>query len=381
MARVGARPVAALVVCVSLTACMERVPSAVRIGVAQPLSGPQAARGQDVVNGVKLAVADLNASGFKIDGKAVTFEVVAVDDKADKTAAVGAARELVEQKVAAVIGHLSSDITEVAIPVYKEAGIPQLFTSTAKNLTGLTEGNGFRILANDELQAQAIAAYVADTYRPTRVALIHEDTAFGRPMSQDVAQAFTKRALSLAVNDAVDPKITQFDAFVAKLKSAPPQVMIAVLRENQLLPLFDQLKAAGLTDLVVIASNSAKTSKVAKASHPFKALLATSSALEASEFSTPGKDFLARFRKEYKADPVWAAHYGYDATYVLAAAMKAAGSVKGSAVRAKLGSIDAHAPVTSSLRFRPDGERKFGVISVYQQREGAWLPLVRSDIW
>ena len=64
-------------VCVAwlLSACGPRIPATVMIGVAQPLSGPSAARGQDIVNGAKLAAADLNAAGFKVAGKVVQIEI------------------------------------------------------------------------------------------------------------------------------------------------------------------------------------------------------------------------------------------------------------------------------------------------------------------
>ena len=95
-----------------LAACGPRIPETITIGVAQPLSGPSAARGQDLVNGAKLAAADLNASHYKIAGKQVRIEIVAMDDKADKEEAKKVAQALVDRKVTAVIGHLSSDVTE-----------------------------------------------------------------------------------------------------------------------------------------------------------------------------------------------------------------------------------------------------------------------------
>ena len=72
---------ACLLALAALAGC-DNTPSVVRIGVAQPMSGPLAALGQDMHNGVKLAVDELNKGGFKIKGKPVTLEIVAVDDRA-----------------------------------------------------------------------------------------------------------------------------------------------------------------------------------------------------------------------------------------------------------------------------------------------------------
>ena len=364
----------------ALSACGPRIPETLTIAVAQPLSGPSAARGQDLLNGAKLAIDEINKTGFKIAGKPVTLELVSADDKADPVEAKKAAESLVERKVFAVLGHLSSDVTEVTIPIYKQGDVIQVFTSSASELTKQGEGNTFRLVANDELQAKAVVGYLSDTLRAKKVAIIHEDTAFGNPMRRDIAAALKKVGASLEAEQAVSNKVTDFAAFVAKLKAAPPDVLVAVLRDPQLIPLGQQLREAGLSDLKVIGTNSAKTTKLVKAPADIKTLYLTSSALEPGEF-TGGSAFTQKFRAEFKSDPVWGAHYAYDAIYVLAHTLRSVGSADKAAVRAKLHTIDAMAPVTSTMRFNAAGEQLYGAITVYERRDGAWVPLVRSDQW
>ncbi len=114
---------AAMLLGMLLAACGPRIPDTIKIGVAQPLSGPSAARGLDLVNGAKLAAADLNAANYKVDGKVLRIEIVAVDDKANAEEAKKVAQALVDQKVVAVIGHLSSDVTEATIPIYRDGNV------------------------------------------------------------------------------------------------------------------------------------------------------------------------------------------------------------------------------------------------------------------
>jgi branched-chain amino acid transport system substrate-binding protein len=363
-----------------LTACGPNIPSTIKIGVAQPLSGPSAARGKDLVDGVKLAVGEINESGFTIGGKPVKFEIVVMDDKADKETAKSVAKSLVDQKVVAVIGHLNSDITEATIPIYKQGNVPQLFTSSADELTRLGEGNAFRLVASDALQAKAVASYVDEALKAANAATIYEDTAFGRPMNKDVSDALAKRNKPVTSSTMVKGDVTDFGGFIAKLKAAPPAVLVAVLRDNQLLPLFDQMTAAGLVNIPVIATSVARTDKLAQAKIGINSLFVTSGALEASEFAA-GPQFLKKFRATYKAEPVWAAHYAYDATYVLADMLRRAGSIEPDALRAKLRTNDGAAPVTSSMRFTESGEQAYGAIAVYRLRGGRWDLLMRSDRW
>ncbi len=363
-----------------LTACGPKIPDTLTIAVAQPLSGPQAGRGKDLLDGAKLAVDEINKAGLRIAGKTVTLELVSVDDKADADTAKKVAQDLVDQKVFAVLGHLSSEITAQTIPIYKQGDVVQLFTSSAAELTQLGDGNTFRLVANDAMQAKAVASYAAETLRAKSVAMIHENSAYGNPMKSDVAAELSKAKKSLAVAESVDLKTTDFAAFIGKLKAAPPDVMIAALRDHQLLPLLAQMKAAGLSELPVIATSTGKTSKVAKAPADVSKLYSTISSAEPREF-TAGADFLAKFRTAYKADPVWAAHYAYDAIYVLAHTLRVNGNTDKETLRARLRTIDALAPVTGTMRFNASGEQLYGAITVYERRDGIWSPLLRSDQW
>lgn len=70
-------------------------PVEVVIGLSAPLSGPAAEYGQDVLNGVDMAVNDINeAGGITIDGQNYVFRVIYLDDAADPTMAVTNARRL-----------------------------------------------------------------------------------------------------------------------------------------------------------------------------------------------------------------------------------------------------------------------------------------------
>ncbi|MRR15994.1 MAG: hypothetical protein EG826_06015, partial [Deltaproteobacteria bacterium] len=59
------------------------------IGYTGPLSGPAAEYGQDIFNGVDMAVKELNAGGgITVQGKKYTFKVEKLDDRIDPTQAV-----------------------------------------------------------------------------------------------------------------------------------------------------------------------------------------------------------------------------------------------------------------------------------------------------
>jgi len=363
-----------------LAGCGSDIPDTIKIGVGTTLSGPSANRGTDILNGVKLAVAELDRQGYKVDGKAVKFEIVQIDDKGTADGAKAAAQQLIDQGVAVVFGHLASDVTLAAVPVYQAKGLPLVTTSSAKEITTQGGGNVFRLVASDAAQARALANYGNNAAPGTRAAVINEDSVYGRGVLDDLVAAASGAKLDLVVRDKVDPKSRDFVAIAQKLKADKVSLLFAVLREPQLLALADALKAAGHTDLTVVLSNPAKTDKVAAADLPFKATYVVSSALDVRDFPQ-GTKFLAEFRKAYNSDPVWAAHYAYDGMFTVADAIRRAKSVKSEDLIKTLKSIDPVTWVTQTMRFGPDGEQTNAAIGVYQATRGAWVLKMSSAVW
>lgn len=140
---------ASLVALASLNACSPSVPDVIKIGVAQSLSGSIAALGQDLLNGVTLAVEEINQQGFKVAGKPVKLEIVAVDDKADPATGKLVAQQLVNAGVVAVIGNLNSGVGIEAAPVYAAANVAQIAISTNPKFTALGFPTTLRMVAND----------------------------------------------------------------------------------------------------------------------------------------------------------------------------------------------------------------------------------------
>ena len=124
----------------------------VKIGHVAATSGPSAHLGKDDENGAKMAVEDLNAQGFKINGKPVKFVLLPEDDAADPKQGTAAAQKLVDAKVNGVIGHQNSGTTIPASKIYNDAGIPQISASaTSPVYTHQGYNTAFRVVANDNM--------------------------------------------------------------------------------------------------------------------------------------------------------------------------------------------------------------------------------------
>src|SRR5258706_3165595 len=95
----------------------------IRIAVVGPLTGPQAAFGEQMRRGSEMAVADLNSKGGVL-GQKLILEVG--DDACDPKQAVAVANQMVNRKVVFVAGHFCSSTSIPASDVYNEEGVLQI---------------------------------------------------------------------------------------------------------------------------------------------------------------------------------------------------------------------------------------------------------------
>jgi branched-chain amino acid transport system substrate-binding protein len=356
------------------------VPSTVKIGVAQPLSGPLAALGGDLLNGVKLAVDELNKQGYKIAGKSVTLEVVAMDDKANPEEGKKVAQQLVDAGIVAVVGHLNSGVSIPAAPIYAEKGIAQLAISTNPKFTELGFPTTLRIVANDTLQARAVGSYAAANITGTKFAVVDDGTPYGKGLADSAAKELEGKK-TIALRQSFDDKTKDFAALADKLKADGIEVVVSTLNDFQVIALIEALKKIDYNKSVTImGTDTLKTTEMLKYASEVKALLCTSGVLEAGEFQG-GAAFLQAYQAAFKIPPAYGGHYAYDATHAIAAAMRRAESADPKKVSSTLRSLDAYAPVTGSFKWDDKGELRYATISVYGVNGGKWNSLVRSDKW
>ncbi len=359
-----------------------RAPDAVKIGVGQPLSGGSMREGQDLLNGAQLAVEEINAAGgLRLGSNRVRLELVAQDDKSNAEGGVAAAKALVDADVTVAIGHLSSGISIAAAPIYAKAGIPQLAISTKASYTQLNLPTTLRLVANDDLQARAMAEYSANLPGAQKFAVVDDASAYGRGLGDAAAAGLATRGKSVLLRQSLDRTTVDFTKTVAEIGKAGVDVVVVVLNDFQVRALVEQLAKAGLTQLRILGGDGIKTDQLYPVVRMVRAIYSTSPILEPREFSTNGALFLSRFRARFKSEPVYAAHYTYDAVYLVADAMTRNGNAEKGALLDRLKSFDGNAPVTGHMRFGADGEQRYGAIAVYELRPDQWAPLMSSDRW
>lgn len=157
------------------------------IAFAGPLSGVDAANGQEQLDALELAVHAVNERGGIARHP---LEVLAFDDQNDPELAAQRAREIVENdRVLLVIGHEHSEASEAAAPIYEEAGLAAITPASTADI--LTEGNPwyFRTIFDNHDQGELIAAYSQHALQHDRASIVTTEGLY----ESSLADAFSER--------------------------------------------------------------------------------------------------------------------------------------------------------------------------------------------
>src|SRR6516225_9159112 len=126
----------------------------IKIAVVGPITGSNAAHGEELKRGAEMAVKDINAKGGVLGKK---LDLILADDACDPKQAVAAANDVVGKGAMFVAGHYCSSASIPASAVYNEAGVLQITPgSTDPALTDDAAKKGwnnvFRSCGRDDVQ-------------------------------------------------------------------------------------------------------------------------------------------------------------------------------------------------------------------------------------
>lgn len=363
-----------------LAGCSKPIPDTIKIGVVAAQSGPFANRGKDILRGAQMAADELNAAGYKIGTNTVKVEIIHYDDKGEPDVAAQGAKQLLDDGAMAIIGPLNTPQGAKAIPVVAEAGKPHLFTVTAAAAHGWGKGNTFRLLANDDLQARALASLARETLRAQRIFVVYEAGDYGKGLNSVFNEVLSKNGIKPVGEVAVETKAEVTAEIAGKIKAADADVVMLFSREPHLKGLYKGLQEVGHTQVSIVGTNVIRNRNVAASPIPVKALWATATAIDPEEFIN-GRAFVTAFEAKYKERPVWGAHYAYDAVFALTNAAARAESVQPADLITKLKTTEPRTRVNQQMRFDESGEQRFPTIGVYRADGGSWQIQMTSSIW
>ena len=230
--------------------CPAQCPSGkVPLGVAVPLTGPVAAFGKPTAKAVDIAVAEINSTGGLFG---VPIETVVADDRCDAGMASTVVKRHVELDVRFVIGPICPPVATDAAPAYASAGIIQFVpTVTTVELTERNPETVFRMIANDQQEAQALADYLGRMQPGKKVAVVFGEFFYRRAVAKMIDAALTRQQKTLVHLESLADVSGAYDRLADKLQKSPPDIIYMSLDAPQVSEFVGKLRERGIKALLM----------------------------------------------------------------------------------------------------------------------------------
>ena len=344
----------------------------VKIGHVGPISGPSAHLGKDNENGARMAIDELNAKGFKLNGKLVKLQLLTEDDGADPKQGTAVAQKLVDAKVNGIIGHLNSGTSVPASRIYNMAGIPQISPSTtATQYTKQNFPGAFRVVANDGKLGGTLGKYAVTTLGAKNIAVIDDRSTYGQGVADEFVKGAKGPGVKIVGKEFTSPTATDYTAILTSLRGKKPDLIFFGGMDSVGGPMMKQMKALGINAKFMGGDGictEALSRLAGDAVGENKVVCAEAGGVKADQEKAM-VDFRERYKKKFGIDVQLYAPYVYDAVMTMTTAMQNANSADPKKYLPELKKIN-YQGVTGTIKFDPKGDIQDGALTLYTFKGG-----------
>jgi branched-chain amino acid transport system substrate-binding protein len=187
-----------------------------RVGVAGPLTGPNAAFGEQLRRGAQMAADDINAAGG-VNGARIALQMG--DDRSDPREGRSVAEKFSSDGVRWVVGHFNSGVSIPASEVYQENNIIQCTpASTNPTFTERNFWNVFRTCGRDDQQGDVAGNWILRNRRQAKLAIVHDRTPYGKGLADFTKAVVNRGGLTELLYEGIATGERDFSALVSRLK-------------------------------------------------------------------------------------------------------------------------------------------------------------------
>ena len=305
------------------------------IGASFELTGAVANYGKSTLNGVRMAVDEVNKAGG-INGKKI--KLVESDNKSEPSEAGNAVTKLISQdKAIAIIGPATSGSVAAASQIVTDAKIPLMApVATAENITvkdGKTKDFIFRACFIDPFQGQVMAEFANKTLKVKNVAILYDASSeYSKGLTAVFTKTLEKNGGKVVASEAFLAKDVDFKSALTKIKATNPEALFVPAYYEEVSKIIKQAREVGLT-CPILGSDGWDSPKLAEIAGK-EALNNTyfCNAYSAQDKDPNVQNFIKAYKAKFNAEPDNFSIHGYDGALVVIEAIKRAGSTDGTKI-------------------------------------------------
>ena len=355
----------------------------IKIGVVGEMTGSNATYGTSMVNGMKLAVKEINDKGG-VNGKKINL--VVADDKSEPAEAANAMSKLINQdKTPVVMGIFTSSNAIAAANVSEAAKVPFLAIGatnpkvTLDEKTGKVKPNTFRVCFIDPFQGTVGANFVLNELKLKKaVVFVDNSSDYSKGLASFFKQAYTSKGGEIVGEEAYLQKDTDFKAVLTKIKTMNPEVLYVPGYFEEVGKIVKQARELGM-NLPIVGGDGWDSPKLAE--------IAGAASLNNTFFtnhyspddtSEASKAFVDAYVKAYNQKPDAPAVLGYDGARLIADAISRAGGTDAAKVAKAIAETKNYKAVTGDTSLNETHDAvKSAVIIEFKDGKQAYRATVK----
>ncbi|WP_422018051.1 ABC transporter substrate-binding protein [Roseateles sp.] len=315
----------------------------IKIGVAGPFTGGSSSMGVSMRDGVRLAADEINKSGGVLGRQ---IQLIERDDEAKNERGVQIAQELInKEKVAATVGYINTGVALASQRFYQDAKIPvmnNVATGSAITLQfkDQPENYVFRNAAHDSIQAPMIVEEAVTRRGFKKVAILADSTNYGQLGRADLEAALKLKGITPVAVEKFNIKDVDMTAQLLKAKEAGAEAILTYGIGPELAQIANGMTKLGWKVPMIGSWTLSMANYIDNAGPGGEGARMPQTFIQ--EPTTPKRQsFIINYLKTFnpknsRMDSPVSAAQGYDSIYLLAAAIKQAGSTEGPKIKAAL---------------------------------------------
>jgi len=346
--------------------------AAAGVAGAQPLKiggiftqeGPAAAYGIDALNGVRIAVDEINQKGG-VKGRKLELDLH--DDKGDAATAAALMRKIsADADVPAVLFAPRSPVLIALSKMAPQVGISLIGIGSSSPWPGEFNEWTFRFSQVDSVVAQSLWPQIKPRFGVQTVATIYAlDDEWAKSMADLTDKLAPASGVKVIGKESFKTKDTDFRAALTKIAANPPDLLAVIGLENEASLIMKQARQLGIKSrfLGYSSFSSPKLLELAGA--------AAEGSVTGVAFLQDGdrpatKAFVQAYKARYGKDAPANAAHGYDAVVALAKALESAPKLDRVSVRNSLGALSQIEGATGRLGMsgKGDAQREAFVVQI-----------------
>lgn len=352
----------ALAICTSLLlSASAHAAEPIKIGVVSTLTGPYAEWGTFQVNGLKLALEEIQKAGG-ILGRPVELRIE--DNASTNPGTVLAFTKLfTDPEIKGIVGPIASTQIQAASPAIAKAGVPTMIGGTDPSLTRINNKWVFRARPNDLYSSKVIADFGVNTLKLKKWAIVHATDAFGQGGAKALAEELQALGITPVLIQGYTSNSQDFAPVVLAIKKSGAEVLGTYMTVPSDQAIFaKQLRQLGVNiQWIGSPTTAAVTTRTLAGEALYGSYAVADFNADANEAA---RYYTKRYYERYGLYPDNFSSWAYDALHILALAMNNAKTTETEAVRKAILAIKSYKGLEGTYAFdaRGDGVHGYNVV-------------------